>query len=252
MANYSIHFSPAGGTKKTADLIASAFGGYESIDLASRNIDYSLFEFTEDDIVLISFPSFRGRAPETALERLSEMEGNGAKAILNCTYGNRAFEDTLVEMQDTAERLGFRVVCAIASIAEHSIIGEFASDRPDRNDEHLLTFFGKMAYGKIKSGDYSTPDIPGNRPYKNVSYTVVPPMTEDCCTKCGKCIKRCPTGAISKMNPAETDASKCILCTRCIHICPVGAKHFTTENLEATKKKIGEVCAVYKAPELHI
>lgn len=252
MANYSLHFSPAGGTKRTADAIATGFGSYESIDLTNRKADFSDYEFTSDDLVLISMPSYRGRAPELAIKRLKEMEGNGAKAVLNAVYGNREFEDTLVEMADAAKVAGFVVICAIASIAEHSQLPEFAEGRPDKQDRDLLTFFGKMAQGKVQSGDFTTPDFPGNRPYKEVAYTIVPPMTEDNCTHCGKCSKKCPNGAIDKEDPRRIDPNLCILCTRCIHLCPEGAKHLDPNGLEMLKNRIGEACSKRKSPELHI
>lgn len=252
MANYSIHFSPAGGTKRTADVIATGFGSYESIDLTNRKTDFSDYEFSSEDLVLISMPAFRGRAPELALARLKEMEGNGAKAVLNAVYGNREFEDTLVEMADCATAAGFHIVCAIASIAEHSQLPQFAEGRPDKQDRDLLTFFGKMAYGKVQSGDFTTPEFPGNRPYKEVTYTIVPPMTDDSCENCGKCSKKCPAGAIDMKDPSKIDASLCILCTRCIHLCPKGAKHLDALGLEKLRERLQETCSKRKSPELHI
>ena len=61
--------------------------------------------------------------------------GNGAKFALVCIYGNRAYEDTLVEMENAAKECGFRVVAAIAAVAEHSILPQYASNRPDASDE---------------------------------------------------------------------------------------------------------------------
>ena len=61
--------------------------------------------------------------------------GNGAKCTLVCVYGNRAYEDTLVEMENAAKECGFRVVAAIAAVAERSILPQYASNRPDAPDE---------------------------------------------------------------------------------------------------------------------
>lgn len=90
---------------------------------------------------MIAVPSYGGRVPQAATERLSAIRGNGAKAVLLCVYGNRAYEDTLVELEDTAKQAGFRVIAAIAAIAEHSIARQFATGRPDAQDQARLHTF---------------------------------------------------------------------------------------------------------------
>lgn len=81
-------------------------------------------------MVLIAMPSFGGRAPAIAIERLRKIKGNGAKCTLISVYGNRDYEDTLVEMEDAAKECGFQIVAAIAAVAEHSIMPQYASSRP--------------------------------------------------------------------------------------------------------------------------
>ena len=63
-------------------------------------------------------------------ETLAAVCGCGARAVLMCVYGNRAYEDTLVELADTAEKAGFHVIAAVAAIAEHSVVRRFAAGRP--------------------------------------------------------------------------------------------------------------------------
>ena len=69
-----------------------------------------------------------------AVRRLKALNGQGARAVLACVYGNRAYEDTLVEREDAARETGFRVIAAMAAVAEHSIARQFASGRPDEQD----------------------------------------------------------------------------------------------------------------------
>ena len=102
-----IIFSPTGGTEKVAHII----GGHWSkntvkIDLCDSKIDFTSCNIAKDDMVLIAMPSFGGRAPAVAIERLKQISGNGAKCTLVCVYGNRAYEDTLVEMEDAAKECG--------------------------------------------------------------------------------------------------------------------------------------------------
>jgi len=117
MSTYSIVFSPTGGTKKVADLFANAFAGaYEERDLTDAGKDFGEYRFTAEDVCIVSVPSFGGRVPAKEAERLSLLGGNGAKAILIAVYGNREFEDTLVEMQDLMEAAGFVPVAAVAAL----------------------------------------------------------------------------------------------------------------------------------------
>ena len=123
-----IVFSPTGGTQKVADIVAAKLGSdIQSIDLACAKDNYSENRFNADDVVVIAMPSFGGRAPETAVKRFLQIKGNGATAIVIAVYGNRAQEDTLVEMEDAAKQSGFKVVAGIATIAEHSILRQYAS-----------------------------------------------------------------------------------------------------------------------------
>lgn len=106
-----IVFSPTGGTEKVAHII----GGHWSknpvrIDLSDSKIDFTRCNIVKDDMVLIAMPSFGGRAPAVAIERLKQIRGNGAKCTLVCVYGNRAYEDTLAEMEDAAKKADFRLL----------------------------------------------------------------------------------------------------------------------------------------------
>lgn len=104
-----IVFSPTGGTKAVADLLASNFDVDPShIDLCDAGADFSSCEITSNDEAIIAMPSFGGRAPQVAIERLAEISGNGTACTLACVYGNRAYEDTLIEMADAAKAAGFK------------------------------------------------------------------------------------------------------------------------------------------------
>ena len=96
MANYCITFSPTGGTNRVADILCGALHSeWTRIDLME---EVSL-ETGASDICLIAVPSFGGRVPDLAAQRLKGNTGT-ARAILVCVYGNRAYEDTLAELSD--------------------------------------------------------------------------------------------------------------------------------------------------------
>lgn len=141
MSHYSIHFSPTGGTKKVADILVNILlEDHQEIDLLQETEALTL---DEQDICVVSVPTFGGRVPQIVIERLQKISANGTKVILNCVYGNRAWEDTLVELQDTLEKLGFVCIAAITAVAEHSIFHQFATGRPNTKDFAELTDFAK-------------------------------------------------------------------------------------------------------------
>ena len=213
MNTVEILFSPTGGTEKVAHIIGRKWSeGTAKIDLRDSKIDFSKCTVDKEDQVLIAMPSFGGRAPSAAIERLKRIAGNGAKCTLVCVYGNRAYEDTLAEMEDAAKESGFQVVSAVAAVAEHSIMPQYAAGRPDASDKKQLEQFAEQIAGKTEAVVF----IPGNRPYKKAGGAgLVPRPTKDC-VKCGLCAERCPVRAIDPTS-FTTDSKKCITCfgSRC-------------------------------------
>ena len=146
-----IIFSPTGGTRQVAETIISQWDiPVNEIDLTNAQNDFSAFDFTGDDIAVISVPSYGGRVPALAAERIKRIHGNGTRCIIVCVYGNRAYEDTLVELNDIAEQSGFYVAAAVGAVAEHSIIRQYAAGRPDQQDKRELQSFGEKIFNKIK------------------------------------------------------------------------------------------------------
>ena len=180
------------------------------------------------------------------------MRGNGAQAVLVCVYGNRAYEDTLVELEDAAKDAGFRVIAAVSAIAEHSIVRQFAAGRPDAQDAAQLAGFADQIQQKISAEDASEPAIPGNRSYKKAGGTGMVPRATKECTACGACVAVCPVGAIDKDDPKWVDKKACISCMRCIAVCPRGARAVNPVMLSAATKMLSKACSERKECELFI
>lgn len=253
MKLYTITFSPTGGTQKVANLLTKTLAGeHIAVDLTDHQIDFSILPFSQEDVAVIAVPSYGGRVPSPATERLRTMKGCGARAILVCVYGNRAYEDTLAELEDAAKQAGFRVIAAVAAIAEHSIAHRYAAGRPDPEDEKQLQEFADQIQNKLSTGTCTEPKIPGNRPYKKTGGTsMVPKPTADC-IRCGLCAKKCPVQAIDSDNPTCTDKEKCISCMRCVVICPHSARKVSSVMLAAADLALKKVCSSRKQGELYL
>ncbi len=243
-----IVFSPTGGTEKAAQIIGRAWSEHAvKIDLSDPKTDFAKFEIGKDDMVLIAMPSFGGRAPAAAVERLKQVAGNGAKCALVCVYGNRDYEDTLVEMEDAAKACGFRVIAAIAAVAEHSIIPKYAAGRPDAEDEAQLTYFAERI--RQKEGDIAS--VPGNRPYKKSGGGGLVPKATKECVRCGLCAEKCPVQAIDPETLAA-DPKKCISCMRCVKQCPHNARKVNEAMVSAVTLALKKACSVRKENELFL
>ena len=253
MKLYEICFSPTGGTKKVTDMLAEEFRkDTVFIDLTDSRKDFSSIAFEEDSIAILAVPSYGGRVPAPAAERISAIRGNGTKAILICVYGNRAYEDTLVELQDTVKQAGFPVIAAVAAVAEHSIAHQFAAGRPDAQDQAELRAFAEKIQATLEDEAGSEPLVPGNRPYKKSGvHGMIPTPTKNC-VKCGLCAEKCPVQAISPTDPKEVRSKNCISCMRCVAVCPHSARKVNDIMLADVNTILKKACAERKECELYI
>lgn len=248
-----IIFSPTGGTRKVADAICKGFGEEVSvIDLCTPEKRNEKLRCEYGDFALIAFPVFGGRIPALAAQRLKEVEANGAKCAIVVAYGNRAYDDALVELKDLCESCGFRVVAAVSASVEHSIVREYGAGRPDKADREELEAFGQSIKAKLlKASETSGPKIPGNRPYKKAG-AGPNPKADKSCTGCGICAKSCPVGAIPADNLRSVDKSLCISCMRCVSVCPEGARSIGSVMNFLVRTALKKPCAQRKPNELFL
>lgn len=253
MKVYSLYFSPTGGTKKIMDALMTDWKPEAELDLSEPEKRYDVYRFVRGDVCVIGMPSFGGRVPETALNRLKQMKADQAAAILVVAYGNRDYEDSLLELRKAAEQCGFRVIGAVAAVAEHSILHQFAAGRPDAQDTKLLReFAGKLQDKLYKPDTWKDFFVPGRYPYKEYKGNPMKPATQKECGACGLCAKQCPVQAIQMDPVAKTDESRCISCMRCVSICPKKARTLSKTAVFAASLKLRKACSERKEAELFL
>ena len=248
-----IVFSPTGRTREVADAICKGINSEsEIIDLCVTEDELKPVSLSRDDFAVIAFPVFGGRVPALAASRLEKIKVNGARCAIVVVYGNRAYDDALVELQDVARSCGFRVVAAVSASAEHSIVREYGAGRPDKDDREELEAFGRSIREALQKAPGTTElKLPGNRPYKKAG-AGPNPKADKRCTGCGICAKACPVGAIPADNLRSVDKSLCISCMRCVSLCPEGARSIGTLMNFLVKSALKKACAERKPNELFL
>ena len=238
------HFSPTGGTKKVADAIAAGFGTpVVEMDLTKADATATL---GEHDALLAVLPVYAGRVPQISLERLSVLKGSGQKAVAVVVYGNREFDDALLETKNALEAGGFQVIAAAAFIAEHSIVRSIAQGRPDDEDKALCRRFAEDVMAKPENA--ASIQVPGNDPYVELKPSAFHPAADENCVKCGICAEKCPVGASPLDNPGETLGDVCINCMLCVEVCPVSSRALPAPFVAGATQMLSEKAAGYKKP----
>lgn len=253
MSVYSMYFSPTGGTKRVMDILTEGLSIDSRIDLSIADADYSAYSFRPEDVCLIGAPSFGGRVPAIALERMRQMRTNGAMAVLVVVFGNRAYDDTLLELKNEASACGFTIGAAVTAVAEHSIMRQYGEGRPDAQDEAELRQFSKEIAGLIANRENAKDfTVPGNPTYTKYDGVPFKPKADKACTKCGVCAEKCPVQAIPQDDPASLNGEKCISCMRCIAVCPQNARKLNKAVLFAASQAMKKAFAGRKLNELYL
>ena len=247
----AIYFSATGNTKRVIELFCKAFGEPAEYLDVTDNEEYGC-EIDKITLAVIGVPSFGGRVPAIAAERIKNIRGNNTPAFILTTYGNRSYDDTLTELRSIAENNGFVVAGAASIVSRHSIVTDIAADRPDSKDIKEIKDYAKEFKNKLLNSHniIGIKNIPGNEKFRDFGGVPFSPQPTKQCVSCGICAEKCPVGAIGK--DYKADSKKCIACMRCVPVCPNGARAVSKLALKMVSLKLHKVCADRKENKLFI
>ena len=242
----ALYFSPTLTTRRVVCAIAKGIAqrleiSYSEVDITTPAQRVAQLTFSEGDLVVFGAPVYIGRMPNLISPYFKTIKGGGAMGVPVAVYGNRAYDDGLIELRDIMEEGGFRLVAAGAFVGEHTFSRILGGGRPDVDDFSVAEQFASqisqniLNYGSHAAGRVEVPGTP--YPYsgfykatdtakKSVDIRKVVPQTDlTKCNKCGVCAQICAMGAID-FNDCTSVVGKCIKCGACIKRCPHGAKYF--------------------------
>jgi len=263
-----VYFSPTGTTKAVVQGIARGIdqSNVELIDITRPDARKQSIRTSEHDLLIIGVPVYIGRVPAHVTEWLHAINAHNTPAVCVVVYGNRAYEDALIELKDLLAQRGCKPIAGAAYIGKHSFSSDEIptdQDRPDASDLHHAEIFGRKIQEKLNTipsvDQISDVTIPGSHPYRgepchpyrrdskfwNVDFIAV----GDECVQCGICAEVCPVGAVDPENSSVIDTEKCITCCACIKHCPNKARTVKPGLVRDASLRLNTLYKERKEPE---
>lgn len=245
----TLYFSATYTTKRVVEAVANVLSEEKAeYDITNEAISDTVV-IANDELLIVGIPVYAGRVPAMAVERLRRFRGNDTPAVILAVYGNRHYDDAVLELHDIISDCGFRTVSAGAFVAQHSIFPKVGAARPDANDLDDIKDFAHRTKRLLEKG-FTDIKLPGNRPYKTPGAIPIWPTASRKCTACGACARLCPTGAIDPDSPKGVDRDKCIKCGRCIIVCTKRARRFYGIKYSLAALKFNSAFAVRRNNEM--
>ena len=252
---WAVYFTGTGNTQKMVRAVAKAACDqlgctYEEYDFSLPTARAQELSFTDRDLVVFGTPVYAGRVPNVLLPFLTKnIRGNGALAIPVVTYGNRNFDDGLIELRSLMLANGLSPIAGGAFVGVHSFSTTLGAGRPDVDDLTLAQELGTQAARKLLADAMGEPvAVEGEdpiRPYYTprdrngtpINILKVKPKTDtDKCINCGLCARICTMGSIDPQDVTQVTGI-------CVKRCPKGAKYYDDAGYLYHQHELEEVYA---------
>ena len=254
------YFSPTGTTKAVVQGVARGINlmSMQLIDVTNPATRKISLQTSEKELLLVAVPVYMGRVPYIINEWLNSIRGHNTPTVCIVVYGNRAYDDALLELKDILIKRGCIPIACAAYIGEHSYSSSeipIAKDRPDMNDLNQAELFGRKINEKLRSisliSQISDVHVPGTYPYGGVTklWDVDFIEVSDQCAHCGVCAEVCPAGAVDTQNSRIINFEKCITCCACIKNCPQKARTMKPGPVKDAAIRLNNLYKEQKKPE---
>ena len=122
---WAAYFSATNTTKKVVTQIARRLSQQtacpmEIYDFTHPQARKTPKAFAPGDLVVFGTPVYAGRVPNLLIRFVAAVQGNGALAVPVACYGNRNYDDALMELRNTLEAGGFHTVAGGAFSCQHA------------------------------------------------------------------------------------------------------------------------------------
>ena len=266
---HAVWFSPTGATQRVVSHLAACLGDALAVPVREHSLNTprdreDALSFAPTDLVVLGVPVYAGRVPNRLLPYLRDsVFGNGAPAVPVVLYGNRDFDDALIELRNGMHINGFHPIAAGAFVGQHAFSSVLAAGRPDGDDLALAADLARQTARLVQALDAAPAQpvavdghdpirpyyIPRDRHGEPIrDFLKAKPVTDlSRCTRCGLCVRLCPTGAIDPRDVSCVTGT-CIKCCACVKRCPRGAKSFDHEGFLYHARQLEDQYAARRAP----
>jgi ferredoxin len=256
-------FSPTGTTHAIVRAVARGIdqGAVELLDITTPEARRQPLRTSADELLIVGVPVYMGRVPALLSDWLHAIEAHNTPAVAIVVYGNRAYENALLELTDVLTRRGCVPIASAAYIGEHSFSSPdtpTAEGRPDARDLSHAAQFGREIAAKLRSASSveraSAVEVPGSYPYGGITelWSVDFIAVSDDCNQCGTCAAVCPVGAIDPERSDRIDVDKCVTCCACIKACPQGARTMKAGPVKDAAMRLNTLHGARKEPSVFV
>ncbi len=254
------YFSPTGTTKAVVEAIASGINPntIKHNDITKPEARKQALLTSENEVLVVAVPVYMGRVPALLTDWLNAIEGQDTPTVCVVVYGNRVYDDALLELKNSVMSRGCVPVACAAFIGEHSFSDSAlptAQGRPDADDLKHAKVLGQKIRKKLESvasiSQLSDVPVSGHSPYGGATelWDVDFIAVDNQCTQCGVCAAVCPVDAVDPQKSTAINHEKCITCCACIKRCPENARTIKTGPVKDAQKRLNTLFHEPKKPE---